>query len=160
MMYISVFPIAISLRRTNVYEEKSLGIYSSSDDETGGGTSSYIGTHLRRQLSFDLWYVFLGFFFISIIEGARLRNSKDVSFTLFSTQDREIWLDILVEQSNEALSYFVAHDILKFSSPSFVRLRSILRLCFCSQRVVLYHEEGRNAAVVVCRSAAHLTHTN
>ena len=32
MMYISVFPIAISVRRTNVYEEKSLGVYSSNDN--------------------------------------------------------------------------------------------------------------------------------
>ncbi|KAF1951633.1 hypothetical protein CC80DRAFT_424490 [Byssothecium circinans] len=81
MMYISVFPIAISLRKTNVYEEKSLGIYSSDDE---GGGSSYIGTHFRRQLSFDLWFVFLGFFFISIIEGSRLGNTKDAYFTLFS----------------------------------------------------------------------------
>ena len=34
MMYISVLPIAISVRRTNVYEEKSLGIYSSMSDES------------------------------------------------------------------------------------------------------------------------------
>lgn len=81
MMYISVFPIAISMRKTNVYEEKSLGIYSRDDDEAG---SSYVGTHLRRQLSFDLWFVFLGFFLIAIIEGGRLENTKDVQFTLFS----------------------------------------------------------------------------
>ncbi|PVI00931.1 hypothetical protein DM02DRAFT_369873 [Periconia macrospinosa] len=82
MMYISVFPIAISMRKTNVYEEKSLGIYSSEDE--GSGESSYLGTHLRRQLSFDLWFVFLGFFLISIIEGTRLGNDKDIKFTLFS----------------------------------------------------------------------------
>ncbi|CAI6294506.1 unnamed protein product [Periconia digitata] len=82
MMYISVFPIAISMRKTNVYEEKSLGIYAGDDE--GSGESSYLGTHLRRQLSFDLWFVFLGFFFISIIEGTRLGNDKDIKFTLFS----------------------------------------------------------------------------
>jgi hypothetical protein len=81
MMYISVFPIAISLRKTNVYEEKSLGIYSADEEESG---SSYVSTHLRRQLSFDLWFVFLGFFLISIIEGGRLENTKEVQFTLFS----------------------------------------------------------------------------
>jgi hypothetical protein len=82
MMYISVFPIAISMRKTNVYEEKSLGIYSSDESDEGG--SSYVSTHLRRQLSFDLWFVFLGFFLIAIIEGNRLENTKDVQFTLFS----------------------------------------------------------------------------
>ena len=82
MMYISVFPIAISMRKTNVYEERSLGIYATESEE--GNESSYLGTHLRRQLSFDLWYVFLGFFLIAIIEGGRLENTNDYAFTLFS----------------------------------------------------------------------------
>src|SRR5204863_4936988 len=58
MMYISVFPIAISIRRTNVYEEKSLGIYPGDDEDDDSKNPSYIGAHLRRQLSFDLWYIF------------------------------------------------------------------------------------------------------
>lgn len=86
MMYISVFPIAISMRRTNVYEEKSLGIYSygeDDNDEENQTAPSYIGAHLRRQLSFDLWYVFLGLFVIAIAEGGRL-ESHDYSFQLFN----------------------------------------------------------------------------
>lgn len=82
MMYISIFPIAISMRQTNVYEEKSLGVWNDNDDDES--KSSYLGHHLRRQLSFDLWYVFLGFFLIAIIEGARLENTNDYAFTLFS----------------------------------------------------------------------------
>ncbi|TKA80593.1 hypothetical protein B0A55_02897 [Friedmanniomyces simplex] len=86
MMYISVFPIAISVRRTNVYEEKSLGIWGGEEDgPTGeGGEQSYVGQHLRRQLSFDLWYVFLGFFIICIVEGAQLANTNEYAFTMFS----------------------------------------------------------------------------
>lgn len=85
MMYISVFPIAISMRRTNVYEEKSLGIYSSqADEEDDEKEASYVGAHLRRQLSFDLWYVFLGMFIIAIVEGTRLENTNDYAFTLFA----------------------------------------------------------------------------
>ncbi|KAJ5765183.1 hypothetical protein N7520_004742 [Penicillium odoratum] len=87
MMYISVFPIAISLRRTNVYEEKSLGLYGGSEedeDEENQTAPSYIGAHLRRQLSFDLWYVFLGLFIISIAEGGRLQSTDDYSFQLFT----------------------------------------------------------------------------
>ncbi|KAL2062692.1 hypothetical protein VTL71DRAFT_5764 [Oculimacula yallundae] len=84
MMYISVLPIAISVRRTNVYEEKSLGIYGSPTDENDDEDEpSYIGAHLRRQLSFDLWYIFLGFFIITISEGKRIQ-SGDPSFTMFS----------------------------------------------------------------------------
>ena len=83
-MYISVFPIAISVRRTNVYEEKSLGIYGSSqEDEEDGKEPSYIGAHLRRQLSFDLWFVFLGLFIIAIAEGHRLQDPNDIGFTMF-----------------------------------------------------------------------------
>ena len=85
MMYISVFPIAISMRRTNVYEEKSLGIYSSMDEDTDNDKEpSYVGAHLRKQLSFDLWYIFLGLFIIAIAEGHRLENTNEFAFTLFS----------------------------------------------------------------------------
>ena len=85
MMYISVFPIAISVRRTNVYEEKSLGIYGSPNEETDDDKEpSYVGAHLRRQLSFDLWYIFLGMFIIAIAEGDRLANTNEYAFTLFS----------------------------------------------------------------------------
>ena len=90
MMYISVFPIAISMRRTNVYEEKSLGIYikpTDDDDEEEVDDSkqpSYVGAHLRKQLSFDLWFIFLGLFIIAIVEGNRLQNTNEFAFTLFS----------------------------------------------------------------------------
>lgn len=81
MMYISIFPIAMSMRQTNVYEEKSLGVWSDHDDEA---SNSYLSHHLRRQLSFDLWFVFLGFFLIAIIEGNRLENTNEYAFSLFS----------------------------------------------------------------------------
>lgn len=90
MMYISVFPIAISIRRTNVYEEKSLGVYHDRavEDDTDAPALSYVGSHLRRQLSFDLWYVFLGFFIISISEGGQIQagrfNLFDVLFEVVS----------------------------------------------------------------------------
>ncbi|KAI0446040.1 cation transport protein-domain-containing protein [Xylaria telfairii] len=83
MMYISVFPVAISIRKTNVYEEKSLGVYENvhdfdADDQP---SISYVGTHLRRQLSFDLWYVFLGYFILTITEGSRLMSGE---FSMFA----------------------------------------------------------------------------
>lgn len=84
MMYISVFPIAISVRRTNVYEEKSLGIFGGEEEAGDDEENSYVGQHLRRQLSFDLWYVFLGLFVISIVEGSRISNTNDFAFTIFS----------------------------------------------------------------------------
>ena len=83
MMYISVFPIAISVRASNVYEEQSLGIYSahatahSESNENGPKGINYVGNHLRRQLGFDVWYVFLGLFLIAIIEGDRLEDTSE-----------------------------------------------------------------------------------
>lgn len=82
MMYISIFPIAMSMRQTNVYEEKSLGVWAGDDEEDAH--SSYLSHHLRRQLSFDLWFVFLGFFLIAIVEGNRLENTNEYAFSLFS----------------------------------------------------------------------------
>ena len=47
------------------------------------GQPSYVGAHLRRQLSFDLWFIFLGFFVIAIAEGGPL-GSGDPGFNMFS----------------------------------------------------------------------------
>ncbi|KAL4867106.1 hypothetical protein BDV12DRAFT_171966 [Aspergillus spectabilis] len=86
MMYISVFPIAISLRRTNVYEEKSLGVFETDEDvdDDTQTTPNYIGTHLRKQLGFDLWYVCLGLFIITIVEGDHLEDTSQYSFQIWS----------------------------------------------------------------------------
>lgn len=87
MMYISVLPLAISIRRTNVYEEQSLGLYlkeeNQESDDVENSTKTFIGTHLRNQLSFDLWFIFLGLFIICIAEGGKL-NNQDVRFSVFS----------------------------------------------------------------------------
>ncbi|KAE8147235.1 cation transport protein-domain-containing protein [Aspergillus avenaceus] len=81
MMYISAFPIAITIRKTNVYEEKSLGIYDDEDKPNPHG----LAAHIQRQLGFDLWYVMLGFFLISVTEGGRIQQDRgrDRAFALF-----------------------------------------------------------------------------
>ncbi|XDT33016.1 Cation transport protein [Nakaseomyces glabratus] len=164
MMYVSVLPLAISIRRTNVYEEQSLGLYGNvedddssdsdyedhlsseeellakngdndDDEETldsqyysksirgrndsdesssneGGSNSSakkrkrtakkesskgkkkkrrvsekksksFIGAHLRRQLSFDLWFLFLGLFVICICENGKIKDVARPAFNVF-----------------------------------------------------------------------------
>lgn len=74
MMYISIFPIAISIRASNTYEERALGVYGRERavDESSGG--AYVMTHIRNQLSFDLWYVFLGTFVICVAESGRIAD--------------------------------------------------------------------------------------
>jgi Trk-type K+ transport system membrane component len=77
MMYIAIFPIALSIRISNTYEEKSLGIWDpkSSPNERNG--RSYLMQHVKNQLGFDLWYIFLGTFCICIAEATRISDVKD-----------------------------------------------------------------------------------
>lgn len=85
MMYISVFPIAMSVRGTNTYEDTALGKYATnSDPEDTQTTSSYMMQHIRNQLSFDLWYVFLGTFCICAAEAEKIMDSENAAFTVFS----------------------------------------------------------------------------
>ncbi|BFZ54597.1 low affinity potassium transporter [Savitreella phatthalungensis] len=84
MMYVSVFPVAISIRRTNVYEERSLGIYTADEEQREGQSQSFVGTHIRRQLGFDLWYIFLALFIICIIENPEIQDTNLNSFNIFN----------------------------------------------------------------------------
>jgi Trk-type K+ transport system membrane component len=77
MMYIAIFPIPISVRASNIYEEKALGIYPFDGDMNERDGKSYVLTHVRNQLTFDLWYIFLGIFCICIAESDRIRDSND-----------------------------------------------------------------------------------
>lgn len=84
MMYISIYPIALSVRSTNVYEEQSLGIFPKDDDDLeekfeSSGTrisvwSRYLTMHVRRQLAFDMWWLAIAIFVICIIERHEINN--------------------------------------------------------------------------------------
>ncbi|KAJ7125143.1 cation transport protein-domain-containing protein [Mycena epipterygia] len=97
MMYISVYPIAMSVRSTNVYEEQSLGVFRDDEDSedednfepTGESRvtvwSRYLAMHARKQLAFDMWWLGLAVFLVCIIE----RHSIDLEenfgwFNIFS----------------------------------------------------------------------------
>lgn len=86
MMYVSVYPISIVVRSSNTYEERSLGLYDEDErelDEENG--SSYFLTHLRNQLSFDLWYICLGLFCITIAEHKKVMDGNDPVSTSLSS---------------------------------------------------------------------------
>ncbi|KAJ8591379.1 hypothetical protein M405DRAFT_788957 [Rhizopogon salebrosus TDB-379] len=87
MMYVSVYPIALSVRSTNVYEEQSLGIYRHDDESENENTfstagprmtvwSRYLAMHARRQLSFDMWWLCLALVLVCIIERGNLDNTE------------------------------------------------------------------------------------
>ncbi|GAA5947131.1 hypothetical protein JCM3765_002171 [Sporobolomyces pararoseus] len=94
MMYIAVYPIALSIRSTNVYEEKSMGVYDEEDDQDldnveaefakTRSATQYIGFHARRQLAWDIWAIVLGVWLIAIIERGRILSGDWPEITIFT----------------------------------------------------------------------------
>jgi Trk-type K+ transport system membrane component len=76
MMYVAVFPIAISVRASNIYEETTLGVYTKENDMDETNGQSYIMAHIKNQLTFDLWYIFIGVFFICIAEAGKISDNS------------------------------------------------------------------------------------
>jgi Trk-type K+ transport system membrane component len=75
MMYISAYPIAMVVRGTNVYEERSLGVYQdraeqeqAPEPQEGEVFSKYLGWHVRQQLAFDIWWLAAALLLMDIIE--------------------------------------------------------------------------------------------
>ena len=77
MMYISIFPIAISVRASNIYEERTVGVYETVHDLDENSGTRYVLAHMQNQLTFDLWYIFLGIFILCISESERIMNPDD-----------------------------------------------------------------------------------
>ncbi|KAL4896829.1 cation transport protein-domain-containing protein [Aspergillus ambiguus] len=84
MMYISIFPIAISVRASNTYEERALGVYESDGDLDENNGAKYVLAHMRNQLSFDLWYIFIGLFCIIATESKRIMDPSEPGFNVFA----------------------------------------------------------------------------
>lgn len=77
IMYISSYPLVMTLRKTNTYEERSIGL------DKHDGSAAGIASHLQKQLAYDIWFQFLAFFLVSIIERGHIRNG-DPGFDSFS----------------------------------------------------------------------------
>ncbi|GMF76343.1 unnamed protein product [Aspergillus oryzae] len=111
MMYVSAFPVLVTMRNTNVYEERSLGIYAHDDPESESegqakpglfmslvrhhllgrqdvpsaevSRSYFVHQQLRSQLSHDIWWIALAVLFISIAESPNF-NRDPVSYSTFN----------------------------------------------------------------------------
>jgi potassium uptake Trk family protein len=77
IMYISSYPMVLTLRKTNTYEERSIGLQEHDSSAAG------IASHLQKQLAYDIWFQFFAFFLICIIERGHIRRG-DPGFTEFS----------------------------------------------------------------------------
>jgi len=113
MMYVSVYPVAISMRNSNVYEEKSLGIFAQpeADDDIEDGPvkddpppvngrlsflrraqtirqtrksrSFFVRHQVRAQLADDAYWIALAVFVIMIIEGSQFERDP-INFSVFN----------------------------------------------------------------------------
>jgi Trk-type K+ transport system membrane component len=107
MMYISAYPVAITMRNSNIYEERSLGIYADDSNSDGDSDSRYpkpvhwlrsrfasstqdsrtkwyfVQHQLHAQLAHDLWWLVLAVFLIMVIEGSQFESNPTV-FSVFN----------------------------------------------------------------------------
>ncbi|KAK0209988.1 potassium transporter [Desarmillaria ectypa] len=101
MMYIAVYPVAMSIRSTNTYEEGSLGIFEAppldeeefedkdkelgdpKDKEPRQRVARYLGWHLRRQMYEDIWWMVWGVLLVTIIERGNIMDNDKKWFDLF-----------------------------------------------------------------------------
>ncbi|PGH01244.1 hypothetical protein AJ79_07976 [Helicocarpus griseus UAMH5409] len=83
MMYIAIFPIAISIRASNSYETSALGVYPKEEDLNEYNGRSYILAHIKNQLTFDLWYIFIGIFCICVSESKKIMDPNEPAFAVF-----------------------------------------------------------------------------
>ncbi|KAF5862921.1 hypothetical protein ETB97_010962 [Aspergillus alliaceus] len=98
MMYISVYPVVITMRSTNVYEERSLGIYAEelpagldyrNPEQEGLPTPAlstrfyFIQQQLRAQLAHDLWWLALAIVIVSIVEAGSFTRDP-VTYSVFN----------------------------------------------------------------------------
>ncbi|RXK41787.1 hypothetical protein M231_01022 [Tremella mesenterica] len=92
MMYVSVYPIALSVRATNVYEEQSLGLFKDDEgddlemkEEGAQAVAKYVGWHARRQLAFDIWWLGFALWVVCIIERGNLDKTENARwFNIFA----------------------------------------------------------------------------
>lgn len=152
MMYVSVYPIAMSVRSTNVYEEKSLGVFdddeSSIDEEEFTPTGSratiwsrYLAMHMRKQLSFDMWWLGLALFLVCIIERSNLDNPDNFSwFTIFT-----IVFELVSAYGTVGLSLGVPYANYSFSGA----LKPLSKLIVCA---VMLRGRHRGLPVAIDRA--------
>ncbi|KAK0189880.1 potassium transporter [Armillaria mellea] len=96
-----VLAVAMSIRSTNTYEEGSLGVFeappldedefedkdkelgSPEDKEPRQRVARYLGWHLRRQMSDDIWWMVWGVLLVAIIERGSIMDEDKKWFDLF-----------------------------------------------------------------------------
>ena len=87
MMYVSAFPLAMAVRSTNVYEERSLGVYGEAMEREHNEQqqqqrlgSRFLEMHIRNQIMYDLWFVMLALFILCVCEKSKIQDTGKYSY--------------------------------------------------------------------------------
>ncbi|KAE8417999.1 cation transport protein-domain-containing protein [Aspergillus pseudocaelatus] len=98
MMYIAVYPVVITMRSSNVYEERSLGIYAGEPTSKANSLDQqqekspktvpssrlyFIKQQLHVQLAYDIWWLALAVIIISIVEAGSFTRDP-VVYSVFN----------------------------------------------------------------------------
>ncbi|KAB8215050.1 cation transport protein-domain-containing protein [Aspergillus novoparasiticus] len=98
MMYIAVYPVVITMRSSNVYEERSLGIYAGEPTPKANPLDHhqekspktvptsrlyFVKQQLHVQLAYDIWWLALAVIIISIVEAGSFTRDP-VVYSVFN----------------------------------------------------------------------------
>lgn len=91
MMYISAFPLMMTMRSTNVYEDRSLFVQpleQKPDEEPDTHESRavwgrFLGTHIRNQLAYDLWWAMIALWVVLLCEKDKVEAPEYSNMTMF-----------------------------------------------------------------------------
>lgn len=115
-MYISSLSIVMAVRRTNAYEEQSIGL-----DSTYLVQGGHIFTHLQNQLAYDLWFLIGAWILICIVERTALMESHP-GFLIFN-----ILFEVTSAYGTVGVSTGVPYDAYSLSG-AFHKLSKVIML--------------------------------
>ncbi|KAG8830790.1 low affinity potassium transporter [Serendipita sp. 399] len=120
MMYIAPYPIALAVRSTNVYQDRSLGVYEEEDDsdeeeeqeeefrkrhKSAAGWGTYLAFHAKRQLAYDIWWLVGAWLLVVIFERSKIWDPATRQFDLFGVSAySSVGLSLGLSNANYSLS--------------------------------------------------------
>ena len=116
IMYVSSFPVIMALRKTNTYEEQSIGL-----DSTNSDVGGHLSRHLQSQLAYDLWFMVGAWFLICIVERTALMTNHP-GFLIFN-----ILFEVTSGYGTVGLSTGVPYDSYSLSG-AFHKLSKVIML--------------------------------
>ncbi|WFD28578.1 hypothetical protein MNAN1_003591 [Malassezia nana] len=97
MMYIAAFPIMMTVRSTNVYEDRSVFVAENEDTEDGFESPEgrvvwgrFLSVHMRKQLAYDLWWLILVIWIVCLAEKSKIDSDQFSSMTIFNIVYEEV----------------------------------------------------------------------